>query len=94
MLDYIDAFFSWCDVANPMGIPITCCLNAFIYKNRSIQDKEKFKSLIQAGNGFIAHAGPHIKVAITSVMLSLKIQSNRPKNTLFLKAENRGVVSS
>lgn len=38
-----------------MGIPITCCLNAFIYKNRSIQDKEKFKSLIQAGNGFIAH---------------------------------------
>lgn len=55
MLDYIDAFFSWCDVANPMGIPITCCLNAFIYKNRSIQDKEKFKSLIQAGNGFIAH---------------------------------------
>ena len=55
MLDYIDAFFSWCDVANPMGIPFTCCLNAFIYKNRSIQDKEKFKSLIQAGNGFIAH---------------------------------------
>ena len=60
MLDYIDAFFSWCDVANPMGIPITCCLNAFIYKNRSIQDKEKFKSLIQAGNGFIAHGwNPH-----------------------------------
>lgn len=43
-----------------MGIPITCCLNAFIYKNRSIQDKEKFKSLIQAGNGFIAHGwNPH-----------------------------------
>lgn len=39
MLDYIDAFFSWCDVANPMGIPITCCLNAFIYKNRSIQTR-------------------------------------------------------
>lgn len=60
MLDSIDAFFSWCDVANPMGIPVTCCLNAFIYKNRSIQDKEKFKSLIQAGNGFIAHGwNPH-----------------------------------
>lgn len=60
MLDYIDAFFAWCDVANPMGIPLTCCMNAFILKNRTPQEKEKFKLLMQKGNGFIAHGwNPH-----------------------------------
>lgn len=60
MLDYIDAFFTWCDVANPMGIPLTCCMNAYILSNRSISDQNKFKQLIQNGNGFIAHGwNPH-----------------------------------
>ena len=95
MLDYIDAFFSWCDVANPMGIPITCCLNAFIYKNRSIQDKEKFKSLIQAGNGFIAHGWATHKGSNNFSDAEFEDTIKSAKEYFnFSRAENRGVVSS